>query len=210
MPSGIKTLEQIHRELWEKSRQTEPYRELPPEEIKKTIKQNAGLDQRTVKKYWEELQQLERIEEVPRLGRWKIKEPEKTDTIDRAGNQTRINLRIDQGLKQAAENLGINISATVNHALAQQVGGIEQYVTQLTGQQLSEQEADYAFKLVTQQLHKKKGSQEAEAKIDQQRRNLYKKTFNKEQVDEEDYEHLENLRLQAWNLAEALGVETPH
>jgi len=207
--SGIKTLEQIHRELWKKSRQQEPYRELQPEEIKKTIKQHAGLDKRTVNKYWEELQTLDRMEEVPRLGRWKIKEPRTEEEVQNAGEHTRVNIRVDKGLKQAAENLGINFASTLNQALAQQVSNIEQYVSQLTGEQLSEQEAEYVFNLVTQELYKKQPSQEAEAKIDRQRREQYKEVFNVDEVDSDKYDHLENLRLQSWELAEALGVQTP-
>lgn len=210
MTSGIKKLEEIHRELWQKSRQEEPFNELQPEEIKKTIKQHAGLDKRTIEKYWEELQTLDRMEEIPRLGRWKIKEPRKEEVIDNAGEHTRVNIRVDKGLKQAAENLGINFASTLNQALAEQVNDLNNYVSQLTGEQLSEQEAEYVFNLVTQELYKKQPSQEAEAKIDKQRREQYKDVFNVDEVDSDKYNHLENLRLQAWELAEALGVQTPH
>lgn len=208
MPSGIKTLEKIHRELWKKSRQDEPFNQLETEEIKKTIKQNAGLDDRTVKKYWQELKELDRMTEIPKLGRYRIQEPDQ-ESVENAGEQSRINIRVDQGLKEAAERLGINVSSLLNKSLAEEVSTVRDYVSDLTSDELSEQEAEYAFQLVTQELYKKMPDQETEAKIDKQRRGKYKEVFNVDEIDSDTYEHLEQLRLQAWELAESLGVQSP-
>lgn len=207
--NGIKTLEEIHRELWEKSRQQEPFNQLDQEEVTKTIKQNAGLDTRTVDKYWEELKTLDRIEEIPRLGRWRISQPRQTE-IENTGKRARINIRVDQGLKNAAEQLGINMTSLLNKALSKEVSDTKNYVGKVLNANVSEQEADYIFNLVTQDLYRKKPSKEAEAKVDKQRRQVYKNTFNIQEVDSETYEHLEQLRLQAWELAEALGVQESH
>lgn len=208
MPSGIKTLEKIHRELWKKSRQDEPFNQLETGEIKKTIKQNAGLDDRTVKKYWQELKELDRMTEIPKLGRYRIQEPDQ-ESVENAGEQSRINIRVDQGLKEAAERLGINVSSLLNKSLAEEVSTVRDYVSDLTSDELSEQEAEYAFQLVTQELYKKMPDQETEAKIDKQRREKYKEVFKVDEIDSDTYEHLEQLRLQAWELAESLGVQSP-
>lgn len=207
--NGIKILEEIHRELWDKSRQQEPFNQLEKQEITKAIKQNAGLDKRTVEKYWEELQALDRIEEIPRLGRWRIKEPQSTD-IENVGERSKVNIRVDKGLKQAGEQLGINFTALINKALSEEVATTKDYVSKAIGSNISEQEAEYLFNLVTQDLYKKKPDKEAEARVDKQRREVYKNTFNTQEVDSETYEHLEQLRLKAWELAEALGVQETH
>lgn len=205
MKDPLKTLQ---RELWKRAQEDEPYRELEEEDITDVIHSNQGYDPRTVEKWWRLLRNKGVIKQVPRLDRYKVDEPEDVE-IKTEGEIERIYLRVDKGLRDAAEGLGIDVSTVLNEALADKVASQREYVSQLLGQEVSEEEANYILELVQKELYKKETRPEQEAKLDDQRRSIYKHVFGVEEISEDEYNHLDNLRIEAWDVAEALGLQSP-
>lgn len=201
-------LKKLHRELWKRAQESEPYRELEEEDITDVIHSNQGYDPRTVEKWWTLLRNKGIVEQVPRLDRYKIEEPEEVE-VKTEGETERLYLRVDKGLKEAAEGLGIDVSTVLNGALADKVASQREYVGQLLGQDVSEEEANYILELVQKELYKKETRPELEAKLDDQRRSIYKHVFDVEEISEDEYNHLDNLRIEAWDVAEALGIQSP-
>jgi len=201
-------LKNMHRSIWKKAQEEDPYREVEAEDVTDVIHENQGYDRRTVNKWWRLLRQKGVIEEVPRLGRYKVEEPE-GELIESVGNITKKRVNIDSELVEGAENLGIELSALLNEALASEVASQREYVSKLLDQSFSEAEADYVFEIVKNNLFKKSTRPEVEAKVDDQRRNIYKDVFGVDNISEDEYEHLDNLRKRAFDAAESLGVQSP-
>lgn len=148
------------------------------------------------------------MEEVPKIGRFKVAEPERREFEDFTEYKNK-KIRFSKELLEAAEQTGINVEAVVNEALAEEVASLSEYIGQLLGHNYSEQESEYILELVKKELYKKSTQPEVEGRIDNRRRQIYKDIFGVDIVSEEEYEHLESMRQQAWDAAEALQIEEP-
>lgn len=194
----IQYLNTIHKNLWEKNDD----RELTADEIKKEIKKVAGYT--VIDKYWEELHEFDRIEQIPETQKWIVNKPEEKGVeIDKDGRKRQKNVAVPENVLQAGKQYGVNFSAVFTEAIIEEVSNIEQFVEDYLGQEYSEEEAKVIFELIKKELHLKKGDRQQMARRDKRRRNIYTDVFDERTADNE---HLENLRKKSFELQELLEV----
>ena len=194
----IQYLNKIHKNLWEKTSDGE----LTADEIKKEIKKVAGYT--VVDKYWEELHEFGRIEQIPETQKWMVNKPEKAGVeIDKDGRKRQKNVAVPENVLQAGEQYGVNFSAVFTEAIINEVSNIEQFVEDYLGDDYSEEEAEFIFEMIKKELHLKKGDRQQMARRGKRRRNIYTDIFDERTADNE---HLENLRQKSFELQEMLEV----
>jgi ferritin len=195
----IETLNKIHKELWDKSDDGE----IQGSEIEKTIKVEAGHT--VVNKYWNELEEFNRIEQVPSTQKWVVEKPEDAglNSQNFEGDKKPKQVMIPKDVLEAGEQFGVNFSALLTEAVVQEVSNMEQFVTDFLGEQTTDKEAEYIFSLVKKDLHAKKGDKQRKSKRGRRRRELFKEVF---ETEETDYSKIEELRKQAFELADILEL----
>jgi hypothetical protein len=194
----IQYLNEIHKKCWEESDDGE----IEADEIKKIIKTVAGYT--VVEKYWEELHDFGRIEQVPETQTWIVKKPEKAGVnVDKDDRKRKKTLSIPENVLQAGEQYGVNFSAVFTEAVIQEVSNIEQFVEDYLGDQYSEQEADFIFEMIKKELHLKKGDRQQMARRDRRRRQIYKDIFEEDRADSDK---IEELRQKSFELQEMLEL----
>lgn len=194
----IQYLNEIHKKCWEESDEGE----ITADEIKKIIKTVAGYT--VVDKYWEELHDFGRIEQVPETQTWIVKKPEKAGVdVDKEDRKRQKQVAIPENVLQAGEQYGVNFSAVFTEAVIQEVSNIEQFVEDYLGEDYGEEEADFIFELIKKELHIKKGDRQQMARRDRRRRQIYKDIFDEQRADSDK---IENLRQKSFELQEMLEV----
>lgn len=194
----IQYLNEIHKECWEESSDGE----ITADEIKKIIKTVAGYT--VVEKYWEELHDFGRIEQVPETQTWIVKKPEKAGVnVDKDDRKRKKTLSIPENVLQAGEQYGVNFSAVFTEAVIEEVSNIEQFVEDYLGDQYSQQEADFIFEMIKKDLYYKKGDRQQMARRDRRRRQTYKDIFDEDRADSDK---IENLRQKSFELQEMLEL----
>jgi len=193
----IQYLNKIHKNLWEKTSDGE----LTADEIKKEIKKVAGYT--VVDKYWEELHEFGRIEQIPETQKWIVNKPEKAGVEIKDGRKRQKNVAVPENVLQAGEQYGVNFSAVFTEAVIQEVSNIEQFVEDYLGDQYSKQEADFIFEMIKKDLYYKKGDRQQMARRDRRRRQTYKNIFDEDRADSDK---IENLRQKSFELQEMLEL----
>lgn len=197
----LQNLNKIHKEIWEKSEDGE----ISPQKIKNTIKKVAGYT--VVDKYWEELHNFDRIEQVPETQTWIVNKPKETgiDT-QKKGERKAKRVMIPEDVLKASEQYGVNFSAVMTEALIEEVSNKEQFIEDYLGDQYSEQESNFIFELLKNDLYQRKGDKRQIARRDKRRRKLYEETFDVDTVGKDDEKDIENLRKKSFKLHEMLEV----
>jgi len=194
----IQYLNEIHKKCWEESDDGE----ITADKIKRIIKTVAGYT--VVDKYWEELHEYGRIEQVPETQTWIVKKPEKAGVnVDKDDRKRKKTLSIPENVLQAGEQYGVNFSAVFTEAVIQEVSNIEQFVEDYLGDQYTEKEADYIFEMIKKELHIKKGDRQQMARRDRRRRQTYKDIFEEDRADSDK---IEELRQKSFELHEMLEL----
>jgi len=194
----IQYLNEIHKECWEESDDGE----ITADEIKKIIKKVAGYT--VVEKYWNELHDFGRIEQVPETQTWIVKKPEKAGVnVDKEDRKRQKQVAIPENVLQAGEQYGVNFSAVFTEAVIEEVSNIEQFVEDYLGDQYSKQEADFIFEMIKKELHLKKGDRQQMARRDRRRRQTYKDIFEEDRADSDK---IEELRQKSFELHEMLEI----
>lgn len=191
-------LNEIHKKCWEESDEGE----INPDQIKKIIKKVAGYT--VVDKYWEELHEFGRIEQVPETQTWIVEKPEKTGINMSNTEKKRVKqVTIPENVLQAGQQYGVNFSALMTEAVINEVSNIEQFVEDYLGEDFTQQEADFIYQMIKKDLYKKQGDRQQMSRRDRRRRKIYKNVFEEEQS---DAEHIENLRKKSFELQEMLEI----
>jgi len=193
----IQYVNTIHKNLWEESSDGE----ISEEEIENTIIKEAGY---TVKeKYWDALQRFDRIEQVPDTDIWIVKKPEEAGVnADTESDKRHKQVAVPGDVLEAAEQYGVNFSAVMTEALIEEVSNRENFIRDYLGGEYSEEEAEYIFEMLKNDLYSKRGNQRQMARRERRRRKIYRNKVG-EDVDEE---HMEKLRKKAFKLHELLEV----
>lgn len=181
----IKTINEIHNELWEK---TSDDRETTAEEIKNTIKQVAGYT--VVNKYWEELHNLDRVEQVPDTQTWLVKKP-KQHKVKPTEEKKRKQIELPKTVVEEAEAYGVNFSKVVTEAILNEISSTQQFIEDYLNESITDKEQQYMLELMKKDIYKNIGDRQRMAQLDRQRRNLYKTVFD---VDTVDNDHISELR----------------
>lgn len=194
----IQYLNEIHKKCWEESEEGE----ITADEIKKIIKIVAGHT--VVDKYWNELHDFNRIEQIPDTQKWLVKKPEESGVnVDKEDRKRQKTVAIPENVLQAGNQYGVNFSALLTEAVIEEVSNIEQFVEDYLGEEYSENESDFIFEMIKKGLHSKKGDRQQMARRDRRRRKIYRDIFEEHTADNE---HLENLRQKSFELNEMLEV----
>lgn len=196
----IQNLNQIHKKIWDKSEDGE----INPDEIKKTIKKEAGYT--VVNKYWEELHNFDRIEQIPETQRWIVKKPEEAGIKKSTGEKKLKQLMLPEEVVNASEQYGVNFSAVMTEALIDEISNTEQFIKDYLGESFNEKEAKFIFEMLKKELYDKKGGKKQMARRGRRRKNIYKNLFDEEKITKEERTHIEKLRKEAFELQEMLGV----
>lgn len=186
-------INELQKKLWDKSNEGE----ISEDKIKMTIKMTAGST--VVDKYWEGLETLNIIEQVPDTDIYIVTKPEKKEI--KPSNDTVVkNIRLPENVAEAGERYGISFTKVMTQAVIEEVSSLKDFVkNHLTGN-LDEDEVEYIFELMKNSLHNKKGRDKVRAKRDRRRRKLYQDIFDK-QV---DADHIEKLRQKSFELNNTL------
>jgi len=197
----LQNLNKIHKEIWEESDDGE----ISPQKIKNTIKKVAGYT--VVDKYWEELHNFDRIEQVPETQTWIVNKPEKAG-IDtkKTGERKAKRVMIPEDVLKAGEQYGVNFSAVMTEALIDEISNKEQFIEDYLGDSYSENESDFIFSLLKNDLYQRKGDKRQIARRDKRRRSLFKDIFGKDKVSKEQEKQIEKLRKKSFKLNEMLEV----
>lgn len=194
----IQYLNEIHKKCWEESDDGE----ISPDKIKRIIKTTAGYT--VVDKYWEELHDYGRVEQVPKTQTWIVKKPEKAGVdVEAEDRKRQKQVAIPENVLKAGEQYGVNFSAVFTEAVINEVSNIEQFVEDYLGDDYNTQQADFIFELIKKKLHFKKGDRQQMARRDRRRRELYKNIFEEDRADSQQ---IENLRQKSFELQEMLEV----
>lgn len=194
----FQNINKIHKELWEKSEDGE----ISPKEIKKTIKKIAGYT--VIDKYWNELHEFDRIEQIPDTETYIVKKPEKSGIdVNKESEKKFKQVAIPEDVLKAGKQYGVNFSALITEAIIEEVSNIEQFIEDYLGEQYSEKEAEYIFEMVKNGLHRKKGDRQQQAQRGRRRRQIYKNVFNENRADQD---HIKNLRQKSFELQEMLNI----
>lgn len=197
----IQTVNTIHKKLWNESNEGE----VTASEIKKIIKIEAGYT--VVDKYFTELQELGRVEQIPETQKWIVTKPEEAGIEMKKDGEKKVKqVMIPEDVLQASEQYGVNFSAVMTEALIEEISDKKQFVEDYLGEDYTEQETEFIFKLLKEDLYQHKGDKQQMARRGKRRRQAYLTTFNKETVKKEESEQIENLRQKAFELHEYLDL----
>lgn len=193
----IKTLNNISKSLWEKSDDGE----ISEEEIKKTIKVEAGYT--VIDKYWDELHNFDRIEQVPDTQTWIVSKPEKVG-IEKTNTKVekrskKVQVPVD--VLQAAKQYGVDFSKVFTESLIEEVSDVKSFLNTYLGENYNDQESKFIFELFKKGLDTKEGRQGERARREKRRRELYKDVFD---TDKGDREHISELRKKSAKLGKTL------
>lgn len=191
----LQNLNEIHKQLWQKSNEGQ----IKGDEIKKTIKKVAGYT--VVDKYWDELHNFDRIEQVPETETWIVEKPETHDISrqEHTGEKKAKQVMIPEELLEAGKQYGVNFSRLMTNAIVEEITNIEDFVTEYLEEDFTETETEYIFELFKNNLEMIEGRQKKQARRDKRRRELYKETFG---VVKSDRQHIEELRKKSAKLRE--------
>lgn len=196
----IQYLDEIHRDIWQKSNEGK----INDKEIKKSIKKIAGAT--VVDKYWEELHEFDRIEQVPEEQVWIVDKPESGEIgKSNVGERKAKYVKIPYDVLKAGEQFGVNFNTLMTEAIIEEVSSKENFIKDYLESDYTEKEAEFIFKLIKNGLAVEKGTKEQMAQKGKIRRDYYKDIFDKK-VTSEEIEHIENLRKEAFNLKDTLNL----
>lgn len=181
----IKTINEIHQELWEN---TDESRKATAEEIKNTIKRIAGYT--VVDDYWEELVNMNKIEQVPDTQTWLIKKPQQ-HSVKPTEEKKRKRIELPKSVVEEAEAYGISLSEVFTEAILDELSSTKQYIEDCLGESFTDKEQQYMLELLKKDIYKNIGDKQRMARLDRQRRKLYKDIFD---VDRVDSDHISELR----------------
>jgi hypothetical protein len=183
-----KNLESLHRELWDKSDDGE----ITENDIEKTIQLEVGHT--VIDKYFEALQNYDRAERVPDTDSYVITKPE--GSLKQGGDNTvQKRIRLPENLNEAASQHGLDLTKLLADAITQELSSRKSYIRETLGEDLTDDEAEFAFEIYKQGLELIKGADQERAQRARHRRNTYRELF-----DETDTEHIEELRQIAVNI----------
>jgi len=185
-----KKLESLHRELWDKSDDGE----ITDNEIRMIIKLEAGLT--VVDKYFEALQNYDRIEKIPDTDSYVVTVPE-ASLEESGGDTVQKRIRLPENLNEAAEQHGIDLTRLLTEAITQELSSRRSYIRGTLGEDLTDDEAEFAFEIYKQGLELIKGDEQKRAQRARKRRNIYREYF-----EEIDTDHIEELRQIAVKIGE--------
>lgn len=212
MGNGTKTLNSIHRNLWKKSQEEDPFGQVERDQIRIAIEEEAGVSSKTFKRYFDALQRHDKIEQdrnLRQLGRWKVKEPDAEVKMSSSGKKEQTLISLDTEIKRVAKSNGLNISTVTEKAIAEALGERRDFVNRLIGGSYTDEETEFMYKLVIHDLYSKAVStRQSEADRQEQRKELYTNVFDVDEVSQDDVDRIEALRKRAFNLAEELGIHT--
>jgi len=197
----IQTINTVHKELWNRSDNGE----ITGQEIKNIIKIEAGHT--VVKKYFNELENFNRIEQVPETQTWIVKQPEEAGVqIQKDGEKKAKQVMIPEDVLQASEQYGVNFSAVMTEALIDEISDKEQFVEDYLGEEYSTEETEFIFKLLKEDLYRQQGDKQQMARRGKRRRQMYTQVFDTDTIKTEESNHIENLRKEAFKLHEYLDL----
>jgi hypothetical protein len=193
----MKTLNNISKALWEKSDDGE----ISEQEIKKTIKVEAGYT--VVDKYWDELHDFNRIEQVPETQTWIVSKPEKVG-IEKTNTDVEKRSKkvlVPEDVLQAAKQYGVDFSKVFTQALIEEISDVRSFLETYMGGKYNDTESKYIFELFKKGLDTHEGRDTERARRDKRRRELYKDIF---ETSKADREHVGELRKKAAELGQIL------
>jgi len=197
----IQTINTVHKELWNKSDNGE----ISPQEIKNTIKIEAGHT--VIDKYFTELEELGRIEQVPETQRWIVKQPEQAGIETNKNGERKVKqVMIPEDVLQAGEQYGVNFSALMTEAIIDEISDKKQFVEDYLGDDFTENETEYIFKMLKEDLYQQKGDKQQMARRGKRRRQMYTQLFDTDTIRTDESNHIENLRQKAFELHEYLEL----
>lgn len=198
----LQTLNQIHKKCWKES---DDRGRINPDQIKNIIKKEAGYT--VVDKYWDELHNFERIEQIPEEQKWIVTKPEEAGlNLEQTGEKKVKQVMIPEEIIQVAEQYGINFSAVMTEKLIEEVSNKEQFIEDYLGDNYNEKETEYIFELLKNKLYTKQGDKREMSRRNKRRRQIYRKIFSPEHITSEEAEHIEELRQQTFKLHEILDL----
>lgn len=190
MASMNTKIKRLKKKMNDKAEESSPYNEIEEQEIKKLIKSEAGRDPRTVKKYFNELEEMGLIQETIHE-RYRLNYDLQPDTEKvEAGERKSVRVRADKNLVETAESLGIDKNFLFEKALLDELGSYKQFI----GTGLTDKEAELVYDFLVNKCFKKTSRKAL-------RKKLYSEKFNGF-----DREHCDRLRLKSFRLAEDLGL----
>ena len=197
-----KNIEDIRRELEDKAEQTDPYDEIDEKQLKKAIYNNAGMSDRTVRRYKNKMEELGIIQEFNLPGDeqdvqlYKVdkRRMDERDQPELTGSKKSVYLSVDEGVLDKAEALNLNKSALLEKAVMNQVSSFEDMINRKIPEQVSSDEADFIYEMIMHDCY-------LDGTKDSLRRELYIEHFDTwNDID------CQNLRRMAADLAEDLGM----
>lgn len=181
----------VATELVEEADKEPPYDQLSREKVKEVTWKTLQYQERTINQYVEMLEKFGYIEHVVD-DMYRIHAPDSGTEF--TGRRTRKTVSISQDLVEAADNLGLNLSACLENAIVRKLNAYQDYVGSIVDD-VDEQEAEVVYRFVSSDVYRSTDGQEL-------RESIYKSVFG-----EVDVEHVSRLRAKAYRLAASIGVE---
>lgn len=196
---------QIHNEIWErKAEEGDGSVEVLEPEVKSVVKDVAGRSDATVRRYMEALQEMDIIRHV-RADRYVVEEPEGA-TVEHTGRKRSKHISLPETIFEEAEQFGVNVSAVCADALLDALRSREEYISDTLRNRLNRSEAKYVMELVKNDLHRVVADDQAQHRRTLMREKMYQDVFGVDELSGDDLDAVENLREEAYMLAEELGV----
>lgn len=192
-------INEIHREIWQ---ETDENNYIEADQIEKVIKKNAGYS--VVDKYWEGLKEFDKIKQVNGEQKWKVEKP-KTE-LDVSGEMTSKHIKAPKEVIEEADKLGINYTQVLTQAILDEINSKQRYMEEVFEEDFTEEEVDYIFTLVKENLYSKRGGKEKRTRENNMRSKLFRDITGRRLDTPEKRDRLEELRQKAVKLKDRLEV----
>ncbi len=183
----------VARKLDEEAGEEPPYDQLSREKIKEIAWDTLQFQERVIDKYMDLLERFGYIEHVFE-DMYRVHAPDAS--IGFSGRRVRKSVGISKEVADAAENIGINLSACLEDAILEELDNYEGYVSSVLGDEsVSSEEAKVIFKFITNGVYKSTDGSDL-------REEIYSSFFG-----EVDENRIRELRALAFRVAVSIGVE---
>lgn len=195
-----KNIWNIHTKLLEKSPDSDQFLNIiSDEQVESVIRQYGGRTRPTIRRYREEMKDMGIIEPVPNSNNWIVQERHGFET-NFTGDATKVTLTIDEGLRNQARSLGINLSRVLAVALTEEIHEVQDFVEQRLEPVEGEKESEFVMELFKKEL----GASRAELRSESEARKKWREEVFEKVFGHEPDRRVEYLAKKAKELEEAL------
>jgi len=196
-----KKIGEIRRKLWKKADQSTDT-QLHKTNVEATIKDVAGRHPDTVETYIDEMLSMSAIKRHGDV--YTVSEPA-TQDVEYDGEYISKHVNVPRELVDAADNVGINFSSMLIDAALDAMDSKKKFMASALNENLDELECEVVWRFVKHGVYKNLNDESEKRDRQAMRQEMYRDVYelgDDEKLDIEHYEHIEDLRKEAFRMGE--------